>query len=1017
MAKKTCYNLNKDWFIISGNGMEEVDFHRTGIPTENAVKAELPCFTHMYIEDHLGLSWYEKNFLLEELSRDGELALLCFEQADFRTEVSVNGRIVGEHIGGEDPFYFDVTGALQKGQNRLTVRVSKPYEKDLDGYTFDEIPHRNQKIKGLVPGACYNESGICGAVELKWVPKCYIDDLYLDADAKTGDIRVKLEIINTWGAQNSETKDKWDAQNGNEVTGEWGPQIGNGAASDEEDAYHKCEIRLNVRKAPGGEVLDSCADCFELKPGKNEITMQLKVEEFELWELESPILYEVNACLCCNGKEHNRGGRTGFRTFEVQENGYFYLNGKRIFLKCSHTGNCMPLSTHHISRDKELLRKDFLMAKAVGFNMIRFISGAALPLQLDLCDEIGLMIYEEPCSSWNEKNGPHATALYSHDLLTMVKRDRNHPCVTIWGLLNETFLKPPYDEVCMEAQNSLPKLRELDQSRLVLFSSGRWDAQQAVGSVCNPYHEEWQTLWNGEGSNVPVPDEDAKYFHGACGDIHHYTHDQPYAEEAVAVLGGWGKFYKRPVFVSESGTGSVLDTISLVNRIAQDESEGLYPDVKMIRQMNDIFHAELQKYGFDRLFPLPSELMRGSMENHAKYRTQAFDILRSNPYVNGLSLTGLLDHSICGEGLWTLYREYKPMIADVLQDGFSKLRWCITSERWSVYRGENWKAKVSLANEDILKINKAYPVRCTVSRKGRTYRVEEQEFVMNEQQAQGMAVPVREECIATEQLEEGTYTFKAELSGACASGGIKTFHVFEHVNSKTGRSICAVGLTDDQMEWLKERGYKVCKPEELDAAMPVDGATSENGATPEKGATPVDGAAPENGTAPGNMAVLAGTVTEEALPILRDLLAKGASVIAAEIAPDCNQAFKLLPESRRPGFDNGLYGDWLYHKEYVLSPESPFFDGIDPGVMEVELYQGVFNPCVLSAEGAQVPDDTHAIAFNTGEPCESGYTGGFCVGTYRVGAGCLTLNTFHLLDAVRKAPMAERILVNMLDEI
>lgn len=60
------------------------------------------------------------------------------------------------------------------------------------------------------------------------------------------------------------------------------------------------------------------------------------------------------------------------------------------------------------------------MAKAVGFNMIRFISGAALPLQMDLCDEIGLMVYEEPFASWRCLAGPHMVSLYWNDLLTMI---------------------------------------------------------------------------------------------------------------------------------------------------------------------------------------------------------------------------------------------------------------------------------------------------------------------------------------------------------------------------------------------------------------------------------------------------------------------------------------------------------------------------------------------------------------------------------------------------------------------
>ena len=960
MTNKNYYNLNKDWLIISGNGMEDAEFHTTGIPTDNAVKAELPCYTHMYIEDHLGLSWYEKIFELENVYREGELALLCFEQADFRTEVSVNGQIVGEHVGGEDPFYFDVTNNLSEGKNRLTVRVSKPYEKDLDGYTFDEIPHRNQRIKGLIPGACYNESGICGAVELKCVPKCYIDDLYLDADTGTGDIRIKMEVLNAWNDQS---------------------EVGEAAQINE-----ACEVRLYVRKAPGGEVLDSCISRFIPKRGKNEIALQLKVEDFEWWELESPILYEVTACLSLRGKEHFLAGRTGFRTFEVKENGYFYLNGKRIFPKSSHTGNCMPLSTHHISRDKELLRKDFLMAKAVGFNMVRFISGAALPMQLDLCDEIGLMVYEEPCSSWLEKNGPHAASLYKHDLLSMVKRDRNHPSITVWGLLNETFLVPPHDEVCIEAQNSLPALRALDQSRLVLFSSGRWDKQQAVGSVCNPWKDKWQTLWNGEGESEELHREDrTTSYSGACGDIHYYENELPYAQKAVARLGSFGMDYKRPVFVSESGTGSALDTISLINRFKQDECDDLYPDVKMVRQMNNIFHNELQKYGFDRLFPLPSELMRGSMQNHAKYRTQAFDILRSNPYINGLSLTGLLDHSICGEGLWTLYREFKPMIADVLQDGYAKLRWCVVSDRWSVYRGEPFKAKISLANEDVLKSNRTYPVRCAVSRKGKTYEMTEQEFVMDELQAQGMAVAVKEENISTEQLEEGSYTYKIELSGACAAGGIKTFHVFEHVTSKTGRCVCTVGISQEKCSWLRERGFEVCTPEEVEASELVS----------------------------GKVVVLAGEVTEDNLSVLRDLLDSGATVIAVEISKESFKALELLSKERRPGINQN--GDWLYHKEYVLSPESPYFTGMEAGVMDVELYQGIFYPHVLEASQEQVPDETHAMAFCTGYPVDSGYVGGFCVGTYQVGSGRLTLNTFNLLNVVERTPMAERILVNMLD--
>ncbi|MGN1451176.1 MAG: glycoside hydrolase family 2 TIM barrel-domain containing protein [Eubacteriales bacterium] len=276
--------------------------------------------------------------------------------------------------------------------------------------------------------------------------------------------------------------------------------------------------------------------------------------------------------------------------------GYFRLNGKRIYLHSSHTGNCMPESTHHISRNPELLRHDFLLAKAAGFNTLRFISGAALPPQLDLCGEIGLMVYEEPVSSWLELNGLHATELYLHDLLTMVRRDRSHPSVTIWGLLNETYSTPPFDNVCNAARDALPELRKLDDSRLVLFSSGRWDSYIDVGSLANHGSDKWQNLWGSDGDASASGDR---------GDIHYYPDSVPLRAPAQKRMRSFGSSSGRPVFVSESGVGSVLDTVSLVRRFAQDGAVKFCPDVKMIGRINGIFPlgADAQEHGKPRVLP------------------------------------------------------------------------------------------------------------------------------------------------------------------------------------------------------------------------------------------------------------------------------------------------------------------------------------------------------------------------------------------------------------------------------
>ena len=924
--------LNKGWFLLDGNHRDGTHFHKTGIPREEAVSVELPHFTHMALEDHVGISWYERDIDLPCLPNPGQIALLWFEQADFRTEVSVNGVIVGEHIGAEDPFSFDVTHFLQKGTNRITVRISKPYDEPVDGYRLEEIPHRNQLPRNITPGSCYNESGLSGDVILRILPESYLEDLYLSADPENGRIRVRWTIRHT----------------GYEIT--------------------ESNLRLDVHRFPDGEAEDTLYLSVPLTSGDTEGEHFLTIPEPRLWSLEDPNLYMVRAELTTLSGIHSIEKRTGFRTFYVGEDGYFYLNNRRVYLKCSHTGNCMPESVHHISRDPELLRKDFLMAKAVGFNMIRFISGAALPLQMELCDEIGLMVYEEPLASWRSLAGAHMETLYRDDLFSMIRRDRSHPSVTIWGLINEMNPTSPDGEVNEVARNCLDDLRKWDDSRLVLFSSGRWDRDPNVGSVSNPGSTEWQNLWGWDG--------DALSPEGDLGDIHYYP-SVPLRTQDISRILGFGAGTTRPVFVSETGAGSALDTIALVRRFEQTNAVPFAPDVKMVRQMNELFLREIEKFGFDKDIPFPSELIRGSMKNHVYFRTQMFDLLRGNPNLCGISLTGLLDHSICGEGLWTLFRNFKPGIADVLQDGFSSLRWNVLLSAPVIYTGQPLTVQASLATEDILSVGNTYTVRAAVlGKNGECYMVRNYSFTVTEEQARQMVVPIFTETWDTTALPAGEYEFKAELlSGADASGGIRTFHICETAHASAEKSVYVTGLTAEEEQRITNLGFEV---------LPLT----------------------ECGT--GNT-VLAGWVKETEL--LERCLANGAHVIALRAAED--QAISLLPEHRRPAISREW--DWLYHRETVLRPKGRFFSGMRTGLADALLYTGILTPNGLVAEGEQIPDETDAFVFSTGYPCASGFLGGFKLGSYQVGAGTLILNTFNLLDAVESVPYAARLLVNLIE--
>ena len=920
--------LHEHWYIIDGNRQDSPDFHLNGIPREHAAEACVPCYTHMVIPDHVGVSWYETEFALDHLPDARERAILRFEQASFRTEVSLNGRMAGEHTGVEDPFFFDVTDLLKTGMNRLTVRVSRPYEQDVDGMSLSSIPHRNQTPSGLKPGWCYNVSGVCGEVQLEILPDVRIEELQIVPDAQTGGISVRMTVISAL------------------------------------PCAQKLPVRCSVRLSPAGETEDEQTASFTIQPGENSVSLTLHVSHPRLWDVNDPNLYLVRADI----GTHSAQCKTGFRTFRVTDDGWFELNGRRILLRSSHTGNCMPESTQHISRDPQLLRKDFLMAKAAGFNMIRFISGAALPLQLDLCDEIGLMIYEEPTGGWRTENGLHAAEMYMHNLLSMVKRDRNHPCLTVWGLLNETYAKEPYDEVCFAAMNALPALRDLDETRLVLFSSGRWDRHPEVGSLANPGQRSWQCLWGHEG--------EAGYEGEDLGDIHYYPGSVPLDEKSCARMRSFGMDGVRPVFVSESGVGSALDTISAVRYFDRPDAIAFAPDLQMYRRMNDAMMEDFARYGFAMAFP--SQLMLGSMKNHAYYREQAFDQLRANPRVCGISLTGLLDHSICGEGLWTIWRSFKPQIADVLQDGFAPLRWCLFPHAPAIFEGEKLRVEAVLANEDQLTAGRTYHICAGIIGPDGETGVRRYEITPAEEQMRVMTLPVFDEEWDTAGLPAGEYTFRTDLlNGGLATCGVKTFHVVPRPVSRTGRRVLPVGLSETRQNVLKALGYALISEWE-----------------------------------PG-CAVVSGEVNAETAQQLNALLQRGAFVLAACAAFPEDESELILPEERRPAVLRHL--DWLYHRETVLRPGGRFFTGMRTGLADALLYTNIITKTHYEARGAQIPDETDAMAFCPGYCIDAGYHGGFKLASYRVGGGTLVMNTFNLLDEAHRTPYAARMLVNILD--
>ena len=350
-------------------------------------------------------------------------------------DVWVNGKHVGRHEGAQTRFTFDATDAIKPGaKNRIAVRVLSLFG-TMDGFVRSQTPHGGYRD--------FNLGGIFDSVELLIVPQVRMDDLFVRADPKTGKIRIEAEIHN------------------------------------ESKKAVKGSIGFSVTPANGGESISAVNLDQEIPPGTSTIRAEMQVANPRLWQLNDPNLYRMNGRVAAAGSNSvdETSTRFGFRDFRF-ENGYFRLNGKRVFWRSAHSGADTPI-TIRLPYDPGLVRQDLVNLKAMGFNGIRFISTMGLRFLIDMCDEIGLMVYEESHASWMVDDSPKLAERQDSSVTGMILRDRNHPSVVMWGLLNETGDGP----VFRHAVAQLPLVRRLDDSRVVLLGSGRFDTMTFVNGL------------------------------------------------------------------------------------------------------------------------------------------------------------------------------------------------------------------------------------------------------------------------------------------------------------------------------------------------------------------------------------------------------------------------------------------------------------------------------------------------------------------------------------------------------
>ncbi len=936
------FNLENEWFIAKDESNEGKKKGYEKAIAESAVPAFVPSIIQQFFPDYHGVAYYWCKFTPRFDKAETDRVLLKFGGADYKAEVWLNGEFLGEDEGGETPFEFEVTDKVKLEQeNLLAVRIINPADKTIDGLTLMNIPHRNKEVVKRA-GSTLNHGGLWYSVSLEVVPSASIDDYYLLGDYKTGELSLTVTTYS------------------------------------ERDLDGTLTLAVGERSGLGGKVGEKSIP-VTVKKGKSNHEISFVVPDVKPWSTDNPFLYDITITLSTKYGEHEKKQRFGFREFLVKD-GFFYLNGKKIFLKSAHTGNAFPIGQMFPVRPEQI-RQDLIYAKASGFNTLRSIAGMFRPEQIDVADEIGLLLYEECFASWcmsysaidTWKNSDEFKEMLSRhpsipvgeesDLAwrwenataKMVKRDRNRTSIVVWGMLNETF----ESSIFRTAVAFLPKLRALDTARTVILSSGRWDNDYLIGSVSNPFSNEWEKAFGDEGErNQPIE----QHCGVNVGDVHFYP-QAPINEEDANRIRTLGQDCGKAKFFSEFGVGAQFNVIEeYKNFVQHGERTDLEDSAWLYRQSVD-FERDFYRLGLDKLYPFPESVLKDSQRLNAEERKRIFDLIRSNPKISGYSLTGLLDHGMCGEGLWSYWRRWKPQMFDVVADGWANLRWCLFAPA-SAYEGEPITLEAVLASDGVLRSGE-YNARFAITGKEGVVTTFEQKFTLD---ANDLATPVIKKEF-TLDLTEGEYTFTAVLDEGSAFANETIFHIYDKKKSESEVAVIGANLGDI----VKTKPY-----------------------------------------IKGDNLVFAGSVNpSEALELIASAK-EGATLVFLD--DNIFSSEEMLEVLRKvvPDMTVSNHRDWLYHKEYLLN-DKVLFDGLGDKMMELYRFEGVFPH--KSINTAITPDDIVCPGILTGfYGVEGGY--GLTYGALGVcyGKGKVYFSTFELLQKIG-SPVADRLVYNLIEKL
>jgi beta-galactosidase len=371
-----------------------------------------------YPETSIG--WYRRVFDVPA-SDLGRRLSIEFDGVFRDAIVAINGHFIAQNMSGYAPFHFDISDfANYGGKNVLLVRADAT----------------------LGEGWFYEGAGIYRHVWLTKTNPVHVSHrgTFVQCEVMANSARISVGID----------------------------------VSNEGQADSPCRSTSSILDSTGATVATVRSDELTVGAGgERRFQQQAVVSQPKLWSIEQPNMYKLLTVVESKGVEVDRYETPfGIRTFRFDPEQGFFLNGKSVKIKgtCNHqdhagVGSALPDRIHYYRVER---------LKEMGSNAYRTSHNPPAPELLDACDKLGMIVIDETRMASSSEEG-------LSQLERMIRRDRNHPSIVAWSLLNEEPIQG--NETGARIMGTMKRLaNRLDPSRpIVAAMDNSWGS--AVTSV------------------------------------------------------------------------------------------------------------------------------------------------------------------------------------------------------------------------------------------------------------------------------------------------------------------------------------------------------------------------------------------------------------------------------------------------------------------------------------------------------------------------------------------------------